>query len=143
MVCIYCFADTGVVNSRLQKRHNSVWRRRKCSQCQATFTTHEVVQYADIWRVRTRDGLKPFNRDLLLISLHDSLKHRPDGLADAGALTQTIINNLRHDVHDGLIASVHISSVALTVLRNFDNTAAVHYAAFHPGAIAGSAQATV
>jgi len=74
MVCIYCSGDTQVINSRLQKRPNQVWRRRKCLECGATFTTHELAAYEGSWRVKSSSaGLQPFNKNKLFLSLYKSL----------------------------------------------------------------------
>lgn len=99
--------------------------------CYATFTTYEVVQYADSWRVLYNSALVAFSRDKLLVSIYSSLRHRPDGLKDAGALTETTITNLRAHSSSGLLTAEHIRNAVLGVLNNFDHTAAVHYAAFH------------
>ncbi|MDB5184271.1 MAG: NrdR family transcriptional regulator [Candidatus Saccharibacteria bacterium] len=134
MVCLHCAHDTQVINSRLQKRSNSVWRRRKCLNCQAVFTTIEVAQYHSSWLVSSgtaRGALKPFSRDTLLLSIHASLQHRPNAVEDAAALTETIIDKLRPNAHEGLIKNTDIATLVLATLNNFDAVAAVHYRAFH------------
>lgn len=40
MTCPYCGSDTKVINSRPQE--DSVWRRRKCVDCKARFSTTEI-----------------------------------------------------------------------------------------------------
>ena len=69
MVCLQCGSETKVVNSRLQKRSNQVWRRRQCSSCQSIFTTQETADYSSIWLVKHSSGkLVPFSRDKLFLS---------------------------------------------------------------------------
>ncbi|MDB5175913.1 MAG: NrdR family transcriptional regulator [Candidatus Saccharibacteria bacterium] len=131
MVCIYCSGNTQVINSRLQKRANSVWRRRKCLNCQAVFTTSEVAQYDGSWRVQSGKQLIAFSRDKLLLSIYESVRHRPEALQDASALTETIIGKLRHTASDGLLTIKDIIVVAQAILNNFDDAAYVHYRAFH------------
>jgi transcriptional repressor NrdR len=132
MVCIYCGNETQVANSRPQKQLNQVWRRRKCLQCQAIFSTHEVAAYDTSWRVKTiNDGLVPFKRNKLLVSLYKSLAHRPTALEDATALTDTIIGLLLKSAQNGLIEAQTITNNAAEVLHRFDTAAAVHYRAFH------------
>ena len=132
MNCTYCGSETQVVNSRLQKRLNQVWRRRKCTNCGAIFSTHEAADYEASWRVLGANGsLHPFLRNKLLISLHKSLGHRSKAVEDATGLLETIIALLRSQADRG---TLEVSEIALTVqqvLRNFDNAAATHYAAFH------------
>lgn len=132
MVCIYCGSDTQVINSRLQKQSNQVWRRRKCLQCGAIFSTHEAAAYDAAWRVRTaQSGLQPFQRLKLLISLHKSLEHRKTALTDATALTDTIMGKLLRAADRGTLEPEQIAFIAYEVLQRFDAAAAVHYKAFH------------
>jgi transcriptional regulator NrdR family protein len=133
MVCIYCNAETQVVNSRPQKRLNQVWRRRKCLHCHALFSTQEKVSYQDSWRVKTTAGaLTPFLKNKLFLSLHKSCGHRKQSIEDATALTDTVISLLRTQTSQGLLETTDIAFTAYEVLNNFDKAAAVHYQAFHP-----------
>ena len=131
MVCMYCASSTQVINSRLQKRSNSVWRRRKCTQCHAVFTSQEVAQYESAWRVQSAGGLQPFSRDKLLLSIYESVRHRLGALSDASALTDTVMNTLRTSGSTGLFEPNHITVAVHTVLSNFDDLAAAHYRAHH------------
>lgn len=132
MVCIYCSSPTQVVNSRLQKRSNHIWRRRKCAGCAAVFTTEEraALQTSLVVENSNRQ-LAPFNRDRLLISIHDSCRHRTNSADDASALAQTIIARLMHLQRDGVINMTEIASATHDVLSRFDKTAAAVYAAYH------------
>lgn len=124
-----------VTNSRPQKRSNSVWRRRKCVSCGATISTIEAIDYTQAWMVRRTMSkiitTVPFSRDALLISIYDSLRHRPNAIDDASALTKTIITRLEPFVIQATIDREHIISVSSKVLGNFDAVAATHYKAFH------------
>ena len=132
MKCIYCGAETQVTNSRHQKRVNQVWRRRKCQECGAVFSTHESAAYDAAWRVRTAQGvLQPFNQNKLLVSLYKSLEHRTSALGDADALTSTIMGKLLATAQNGLLDRSDIVRTALEILKRFDTPASVHYAAFH------------
>ena len=133
MVCIYCGNETQVINSRLQRRQNQVWRRRKCLSCGATFTTHELASYEGSWRVKTESGkLIPFNKNKLFLSLYKSLEHRKTAMEDASALTETTLGKLQSSTQDGLVVATDIIKTAQTILKHFDTAASVHYAAFHP-----------
>lgn len=133
MVCIYCGAETRVINSRLQKRSNHIWRRRQCTKCQALFTTVEKADYTKSWIVKnqTKD-VGPFYQEKLLLSVWNSLKHRKTALTDAIELTNTLINSLNHKVSvDGTIQSKDIARSAQVALSRFDKAAGVSYAAYH------------
>jgi transcriptional regulator NrdR family protein len=134
MVCVYCRNETAVINSRLQKKVNQVWRRRRCLQCLAVFSTHEAVDYRTSWLVGTGapgETQNPFNRDKLFVSIYRSCKHRKDPLTDAGALTQTVVAKLRERSEQAVIHTHAIRELVLVTLNRFDKTAAIQYKAFH------------
>jgi transcriptional regulator NrdR family protein len=132
MVCIYCGHDTQVINSRLHKRTNEVWRRRKCTSCGSLVTTYEsiaaeasiVVQYSDT-------DLRPFSRDTLFTSIYESCKHRPTAIADATALTQTIMSKIFTRPLLPAITREAIIAAAQDTLELFDGPAATYYKAYH------------
>ena len=132
MVCIYCGGSTQVSNSRLQKRANTVWRRRQCTVCAAVFTTTEAIDLASAIMIATAKGLEPFDKDKLLISVYESCKHRQNALNDASALTQTIIGDIIKltDV-SGKIERDAIITLAQQVLERFDPVCSTVYTAYH------------
>ena len=131
MVCIHCRSDTQVINSRLQKKANQVWRRRKCGSCGAIFSSREVAQYELVWLVRSPKALKPFSRDKLLLSIYSSCQHRPSALSDASALTETVIAKLLFKATGGVLEAPAIAQTVQVALNRFDKAASVHYQAFH------------
>lgn len=134
MVCIYCASPTAVINSRKQKRNNSIWRRRQCERCRAIFTSQEHADLGSALRV-VRSGspqLAPFSREMLFVHVYESCKHRQSAIGDAAALTQTIINQLLQISEHGAIARDDIVRHAHGVLANFDKAAATFYLAYHP-----------
>jgi transcriptional repressor NrdR len=122
-----------VVNSRLQKRSNFIWRRRKCIKCGAIFTTVESPDYLTPWRVRSIKGkLSPFSRDKLFLSVYNSCQHRKHATQDAALLTDGLIKGLVSDkATDGVIEDKLIKRNVLVVLNRFDKVASTHYLAFH------------
>lgn len=132
MVCTYCGKDTRVINSRLQKRTNSIWRRRKCQGCLAVFSTAEHVDYEKSWVVQYISGPdSPFLRDKLLISIYKACQHRQTAMQDAIGLTNTIIGKVSADIHNGRLAVNSLAGTAHRVLARFDTPAAISYQAFH------------
>jgi transcriptional repressor NrdR len=131
MVCIYCGGETGVTNSRAQKKNNQVWRRRRCTKCGATFSTHEAAQYDLAWQVQNKKRLQPFSSLKLFMSLYKSCEHRTTALSDAQGLTDTVIRKLPALMRDGMISSRDIAGVAQVALNRFDTAASSHYQAFH------------
>lgn len=83
-------------------------------------------------RVRRTTSLEPFSRDKLLLSVYDSLRHRPTAIDDATALTNTIVVALLNtQMHNACIDVEHIVTVTAKTLHNFDAAAATSYQAFH------------
>lgn len=131
MVCIYCGNNTTVSNSRHQKRNNAVWRRRVCTACEAVFTTLERAEFGSAIMITDKDGLRPLERDQLLITIYESCKHRTSAFSDAVALTNTIVGEiLKHVTADGTIEHKKLHSVVRTVLERFDPAAATIYTAY-------------
>lgn len=132
MVCIYCGQSTSVVNSRLQKRHNKVWRRRRCNSCGAVFTTLETH---DDTALMVKSGenkrLEPFYRDKLFISVYESCKHRRTALKDARALTDTAIGKLFSAIEGGILSKADIRKITSETLTRFDKVAGTYYRAYY------------
>lgn len=134
MVCIYCGNKTEVTNSRLQRKTNTVWRRRRCTVCHAVFTSSEHIDYNRSIAIKyDTSHITPFDRDLLFLNIYDACKHRKTGVADASALTETILGKLlKLDANDGVIPRDTLVSIVSETLNRFDKAASVHYLAYHP-----------
>lgn len=130
MVCPYCKKDSQVTNSRLQKRSNSVWRRRKCTACGAIWTSLERIEYATVWRVRKDGHLLEFRPETLLISLYEALKHRKTADIDAKYICDTVIAKLLAKNIPELPAEL-ITRTAHDILRRYDKVAASLYLVTH------------
>jgi transcriptional regulator NrdR family protein len=133
MVCVYCSAETNVINSRHQKRTNSVWRRRQCTACKAVFTSIEKNVYENSLSFKhDKKSIAPFMRDILFVSIYDACRHRHDAISDATALTDTILGEMQHSQStQGIIERNDLIQTASNVLRRFDTAAYVHYQAYH------------
>lgn len=131
MKCVYCSGDTKVINSRLNKRANHIWRRRSCLECKAVFTTDESPDFFKSLVVKKAKAVEAFNRDKLFISIYDSLKHRKTAHNDATGLTNTVISKLYPLIDSGSIGQSDITKATQSVLKHFDKVALTHYSAFH------------
>jgi transcriptional regulator NrdR family protein len=133
MVCILCAGSTHVTNSRPQKRANATWRRRQCDHCGAVFTTQEGLDWSGSVVVKGSGGQEhQFIREKLLISLYDSLKHRPTAAIDAVGITDTVMNQLLLHLTPEPLQVQTIIQTSAKVLRRFDRAASVTYLAYHP-----------
>lgn len=131
MVCIYCGQETKVVNSRLQKRNNQVWRRRQCLACGAIFTTHEGVKLESALIVARNGQNQPFLADLLLKELMDALKHRPDVYTASREVLGTIVRRLLSLPQRPVFTPQDVTNVTSEVLKRFDKRAHLRYVAEH------------
>lgn len=132
MVCVYCCGGTKVTNSRLQKRNNNVWRRRRCLACGAIFTTHEGVELESALVVAKNGQNQPFLADLLLKELMDTLKHRNDVYTASRELLGTIVRRLLALPDRPVFSTDDIAKVTSEVLKRFDRRAHLRYLADHP-----------
>jgi transcriptional repressor NrdR len=132
MFCINCFhANTAIVNSRPQKRQPQVWRRRICKNCGVTFTTYERPSLADNTPINLTSGKTDiFNLGKLVISISKAFTHAPTEAAyNALWLAQTVEDML--STEQRVITPEDIEAATHTVLKRFDELAAVQYAAQH------------
>lgn len=130
MKCPYCNSDSNVTNSRLQKRSNSVWRRRKCSECSAIWSTSERLQASGTYKVQSNEHLVDFRPEILLISLYESLKHRKTPELDASYVSETVIENLQN-LKQATIPKSEIANQSYIVLKNYDKLASDIYKTVH------------
>ena len=132
MTCIYCRADTEVINSRLQHRSNQVWRRRRCRACGAVFTTHEAVDLASTLMVDSEGSVAPFLADKLYSDLLAAMQDRPDRYTAAREATATVIKRLLSLPDRPVFTATQISAASGAVLSKLDRRAWLRYAAEHP-----------
>lgn len=71
MICPFCQHDTTVYNSRLTSQKQQVWRRRRCTTCNQTFSTKERVDWNGVVQVASSTGKQPYpySRDRLQLSV--------------------------------------------------------------------------
>lgn len=132
MFCVNCFhQSTNVSNSRPNKKQPIVWRRRRCPNCQTTFTTYERPSLSDNKPIHQPDGTTDtFNLGKLIVSISRAFTHTP---ADAGKnslwLAQTVEDILSTQYK--VISTEDIEVVTHQTLKRFDELAAIQYAAQH------------
>lgn len=132
MTCPYCNGSTSVTNSRSSSQKQAIWRRRKCKNCQAIWSTRENYDLSTTHRVKSHstDVLKPFNRDLILLSVNTSLNHLKQSSDVAGDLTDTIISKLIV-LKKPIINTSDIIEITTKTLHSYNPTASSVYSAIH------------
>lgn len=132
MFCINCFySTTTVTNSRSKKKQPLTWRRRHCKNCGTTFTTHERPSLADNQKVHSRNGeVIPFNLGRLILSISKAFHHSEESAKQhALALAETVEQRL--STQSPLVTHEEITAMTHAVLKQFDELAALQYAARH------------
>ncbi len=139
MVCPFCLSNkTEVYNSRRTKKINSVWRRRRCQQCDREFTTEEQVRPDTIMRVGIK-GLPralPYSRTKLLLAIYKACDHRKQAATASEYVLGTIEQKLYRIASDQeqVITKDNIIQTTLAVLKNYDAAAYIKYLSYHqPG----------
>ena len=97
------------------------------------FTTRELIDSSISYRVKRSDSsLQPLMRELLFVSIHESLSHRKDAPEAAAALTDTIFGKVH--AHKALIIDLAwLTAKTHETLKRFDKPAAVRYKAMYMG----------
>lgn len=132
MFCINCFyPSTKVTNSRPSKKEPAVWRRRQCIKCGSIFTTRERPSLADTTEIQRSDGNKePFSLSRLTLSIAKAFAHSGrDARYNSLPLAQTIEATLASQRE--VITLGDIEATTHSVLKRYDELAAVQYAAQH------------
>lgn len=134
MICPFCLhKKTDIYNSRSTNKGSTVWRRRRCLQCQNVFTTQESFNPSDIWKVNNVNKKAPYSRARLAISLIKACDHRQDAESKVWYLFEGIEQQLLPIAarNNQLITTSDIAKVAADILKNFDATAYVKYISHH------------
>lgn len=132
MFCINCFhKNTSVTNSRPHKKKPSIWRRRKCANCNAVFTTFERPSLSENTPIHLPDGkTDTFNLGRLTLSIAASFAHSPDDRRYSSLhLAQTVEDTLSSQRTS--ITPGDIEAATHQTLKQFDELAAIQYAAQH------------
>jgi transcriptional repressor NrdR len=130
--CLYCNSDTSVINSRLQKRANQVWRRRQCKACKAVFTTLEAVELPLALFVDSRGRSEPFLPDKLYTEILLALQDHKDAYIAAREVSNTVIMQLLKLPEKPFFPRTAVSAATAKVLRRFDGRAYLRYVSEHP-----------
>jgi transcriptional repressor NrdR len=132
MFCINCFhIRTQVTNSRAKKKQALIWRRRRCEACGTIFTTYERPSLTEGTAIYLPSGkTQGFNLGKLILSVARSFTHSPNSAELYSLpLAQSVENLLLTQTK--VITPEEIAATTHTVLKRFDELAALQYAAQH------------
>lgn len=129
MVCPFCASETKIYNSRATSGKTQTWRRHRCGQCQARFTTKEKIDWNGAVAVVTDEQAAPYSRERLFISLlkaGENLQLAPATLSD---LCDTVEYHLqKQQFFRGVQQDAgRITTAVTTVLHRFNPNLALQY----------------
>ncbi len=131
MFCINCFHPTTLVtNSRPSKKTPLIWRRRHCNNCKAIFTTYERPSLRENKKVLTPDGQQEFNLGRLILSIAKAFTHSEQQAKDDALWLAQSVEDILSSQREN-ITSEDIEATTHTVLKRYDELAAIQYAAQH------------
>lgn len=134
MQCPYCgHQDTSVTNSRPSK-NSSIWRRRKCSNCKAIFTTYETTDLSCVLSIKSDKSkkLRPYSRAKLNFSLLRACEHLLDEQSlSIDYLAGIVEHQALKQAKQGILLSIDMKNIISTVLKRFNTVAFIKYNSAH------------
>src|SRR5580704_192397 len=122
MKCPYCRGEnTEVFNTRPTKSQTQIWRRRKCLDCHATFTTYEAADLGFLKVVKKTGKKQRYSRAKLFAGIYGAFLSIPSKETTVDAVTETIEAKLL-DTQKTELTSQEIAVIVLSTLKHF-NTA--------------------
>jgi len=131
MKCPYCRHETtSVINTRGTTHDTQIWRRRRCTHCQAIFTTYERPDLGHI-KVRKKSGQKErYSRAKLFAGIYNSHLSSPDKETAVDQLTSRI-ESLILDLQKKEIDSKELASLVLHELARSSPVAFARFLAYN------------
>ena len=129
MKCPYCRAETtDVFNTRSTKFGTQIWRRRRCLECNESFTTYEAVDLGFL-KVKKKTGTKErYSRAKLFTGIYEAFRSVENKQNVVDAVTDTIESKIL-DIKKDTISSEEIASITLQTLKNYNMIAFMRYLA--------------
>ncbi|HLE48920.1 MAG TPA: ATP cone domain-containing protein [Patescibacteria group bacterium] len=138
MNCPFCGSyQVMVTNSRANTKRNKVWRRRKCLDCENTFTTYEYIHLSYLTVIKNSGKKQKYNRAKLYASIyHSCLDKKGVDRGDISQFTEKITNEVESKLL-GLkrktITTIEIKAMVLKTLRKRSPDTLLRYLAYREG----------
>ncbi len=127
MKCPFCqYTKTEVYNSRQSKEQAHIWRRRRCKNCEAPFTTYEIPDMKFLQITDQNNQIQPYRRTKLINSLWQACGGLDEHIDEAEALVATIEHALMGRGQT-LISTNDITESALATLKRYDMASFMRY----------------
>ena len=129
MKCPECGCEESkVIDSR--PTENKVRRRRECMQCQARFTTYEIIEEIPLMVIKKDHTIEPFDREKLVDRLCRATVKRPVSLETIENMVEEIAAEFKNSLCRE-VTSDKIGEVALRKLKEIDDVAYIRFASVY------------
>lgn len=128
MRCPHCgYEESKVIDSRPIDDNSSIRRRRECLNCQARFTTYEVIENIQPIVIKKDGSREYFDKNKLLVGLLKACQKRPvDSSKIADEIEQELQNSLKLE-----ITSTELGEMVMEKLKTTDAVAYVRFASVY------------
>ena len=128
MKCPHCgHEESKVTDSRPVEENSSIKRRRECLNCQARFTTYEIIETIQPIVIKKDGSREYFDKSKLLSGLMKACQKRP---VDPGKIADKIEQELQNSLK-AEVSSVELGEMVMRELRNKDAVAYVRFASVY------------
>jgi transcriptional repressor NrdR len=132
MKCPICRENKNeVYNTRLTRFGTQTWRRRRCLNCDASFTTYEQPDLKFLKILGdSSNKTAPYSRATLFSSVYNAFAGSTAKPSVIDAVTDNIEAKLL-DLQDHTITTEQITDIVLSTLKHFDSAAFLRYLSDH------------
>lgn len=131
MNCPSCrYAETKVIDSRLNTEGTSIRRRRECLACRKRFTTYEYVEHVPLMVVKKDNRRQPFDRNRLMSGIVKACEKRPVSVEQIEGIVEEIERTVQLK-YDREVGSKDIGEMIMKKLSNLDEVAYVRFASVY------------
>ena len=128
MKCPHCgHEESKVTDSRPVDENSSIKRRRECLNCQARFTTYEIIETIQPIVIKKDGSREYFDKSKLLSGLMKACQKRP---VDSSKIADKIESELQNSLKTE-ITSVELGEMVMKELRSKDAVAYVRFASVY------------
>ncbi|HLC31218.1 MAG TPA: transcriptional regulator NrdR [Candidatus Nanoarchaeia archaeon] len=128
MLCPYCsHPETKVTDKR--DAEAIIKRRRECLKCSERFTTHELVERADLWVIKKDGRRELFDREKVRKGILRACEKRPVGVETITMMIQKIEEAVRKKGSE--VRTVVVGELVSRELKKIDSVAYVRFASVY------------
>ncbi len=125
MKCIYCSAETQVLDSR--DSEHAIRRRRECTKCSRRFTTYERAE-TDLYVIKKDGRREKYVRNKMKAGIMKACEKRPVAQEDVEKMIDAIENEIREEKE---IKSSRIGKLVMRRLKSMDKVAYIRFASVY------------